>query len=105
MRQRGSEGGFTLIDLVILTVLLGVVAAIVVSSIQVFHELRTASACRTDKQRVEVAVHAYHVLTGNEARSIDQLVSEGFLKDPPPAGNGYSVTIAGGVVTASGACT
>jgi competence protein ComGC len=105
MRQRDSEGGFTIVDLVILVVLLGVVAAIVVSSIQVFHEFRAASACRADKQRVEVAVHAYHHLTGNQARSIEQLVSEGFLKDPAPAGNGYSVTVSGGVVTASGACT
>jgi competence protein ComGC len=110
MRQRvgeprGSDSGYTLIGLCRGTVALGVSVAIVVLSIPVLQDWHRASACRADKQRVEVAVRAYQVLTGNMAQSIDQLVSEDFLEDPLPTTNGYSITVAAGVVTASGACS
>jgi competence protein ComGC len=110
MRQRvgessGSESGSTLLGLCRGILVIGVSVAIALAAIPGFQDWRRESACRADKQRAEIAVQAYHVLSGNTAESIDQLVSEDFLKESLPTTNGYSITVATGVVTASGACT
>ncbi|MDT4941900.1 MAG: hypothetical protein QOJ34_1989, partial [Pseudonocardiales bacterium] len=95
---RKNEKGFTLIELLIVIVILGVLAAIVVFSVQGITDRGTTSACKADKATVETAGEAYYAKKGSYATAIDDvghsattLVGGGFLHEAP-SGTGYTIT-------------
>ena len=102
---RGHEDGFTLIELLIVVVILGVLAAVAVFGVQAFNGEGKAAACETDWKSVETANEALYAKTSNYATDTLQLKNLGYLKEEPSATNGYAISIASGVVKASGACT
>jgi len=110
---RKNEHGFTLIELLIVIVILGVLAAIVVFSVQGITDRGKSSACKSDAKNVEVASEAYFAKNGSYASAIDDathtattLVGAQLLREAP-ASPDYTITYtaATGKVTASGACT
>jgi prepilin-type N-terminal cleavage/methylation domain-containing protein len=56
---RKNESGFTLTELLIVIVILGVLAGVVIIAVGAFDERGEVAACRSDKKSVEVAVEAY----------------------------------------------
>ncbi|GAA3523217.1 prepilin-type N-terminal cleavage/methylation domain-containing protein [Nocardioides daeguensis] len=56
---RRDDRGFTLIELLIVIIILGVLAAIVVFSVQGITDRGKTSACDTTKKTVETAYEAY----------------------------------------------
>lgn len=56
---RKNESGFTLIELLIVIVILGVLAAIVVFSVQGITNRGSTSACKSDVATVTTAAEAY----------------------------------------------
>ena len=103
---RANQSGFTLIELLIVIVILGVLAGIVVFAVQAFNNDGKAAACQADKKSVEVATEAYYAKNNSTyPADVATLVTAGYLREAPPTGNGYTITTAGGVVTATGACT
>lgn len=96
---RKSESGFTLTELLITIVILGVLAGIVVFAVTSFSDDGKQVACETDRKNVEIAAEAYLAKVGNypdattDGARITQLVSGGYLKEAPSAGNGYTITL------------
>ena len=110
-RRPRNESGFTLIELLIVIVILGVLSGIVVFAVGGIQDRGNASACRTDKKTVQVAVEAYYAKNGTyppagDAGWLELTVGLNQLLRERPAGTGYTITLGvGGLVTASGACT
>ena len=92
-----GDSGFTLVELLIVIVVLGILSGIVVFGVGRFRSDATASACKADKATVNVAADAYDAATGAFPVSIDALVSAQYLKSAPANGtyafNGTSKTV------------
>jgi prepilin-type N-terminal cleavage/methylation domain-containing protein len=56
----GDEEGFTLVELLIVVVILGILAAVTVFGLSGSTSKSNKAACNTDARSVEVAVEAYH---------------------------------------------
>lgn len=102
---RANESGFTLVELLIVIVILGILSGIVVFAVGAFNDRGTAAACKTDLKNVEVAVEAYRAKTGNYPDAGDPGWTQ--LTDPTgqyikekPSSTDYTITLgANGQVT------
>jgi general secretion pathway protein G len=95
---RKDDSGFTLIELLMVIVILGVLATIVVFSVQGITDTGEEAACKADLKTVETAVEAYYAQNnGDYPDAMGDLVPS-FLHSLPTSG----VTIGNdtGVVTA-----
>jgi type II secretion system protein G len=63
-KAREDESGFTLIELLIVIVILGILAGIVVFSVQGVTDRGTAAACKSDVKTLDVAAEAYYAQKG-----------------------------------------
>jgi prepilin-type N-terminal cleavage/methylation domain-containing protein len=109
-----SEEGFTLIELMIVIVILGVLAGIVIFAVGGITDKGNTAACKSDVKTVDVAVEAYLAKHGSYPTDLDPTLTTDparFLRAQPGlAGTtltnewgGYTVTYdpATGDVTAS----
>jgi prepilin-type N-terminal cleavage/methylation domain-containing protein len=98
LEARRNENGFTLIEMLIVIVVLGILASIVVFGVAKFRDDAADAACAADLKTVSVAVDAYMAQqTGTPA--VADLVSKKYLKAAPT--NIGTVTVAtDGTVTA-----
>jgi general secretion pathway protein G len=110
---RKSEGGFTLVELLVVIVILGILAAVAVFAVSGITNKGKGSACSADVKSVETASEAYYAKNGAYATSINNtgdatsLVATKFLREAPATGNGYTVTYSStdGSVSVSPACS
>ena len=77
-----QEEGFTLIELMIVIVILGVLAGIVLFAVGGITDRGTLSACKADKKSIEVAVEASFAQNGSYPASVAALVPT-FLHQVP----------------------
>ncbi|MEU9701601.1 prepilin-type N-terminal cleavage/methylation domain-containing protein [Streptomyces sp. NPDC047981] len=96
-QSEAAEAGFTLVELLVVIVILGVLAAIVVFSVSGINDKGQGSACKTDKSTIRTAEEAYFA-ADNRGRygTMDDLVKDGFLSTPS---EWYEVTVANGEYT------
>jgi len=108
MRQRiralrASENGFTLTELLIVIVILGILTGVVVIAVGAFTDRGETAACKSDKKSVETAAEAYRAKYSNypagttSAYRIGELVtptdgSGGFLREAPNSTK-YTITL------------
>jgi type II secretion system protein G len=104
--RRNSEGGFTLVELLVVIVILGILAAVAVFAVGGISDKGKKSACKSDLKAVEVAAEAFYAQNGSYPASIDALVTAKFLREAPSAAD-YTVnyTAATGAVTTTPACS
>jgi len=88
-----GTGGFTLLELLIVIVVLGILAGIVGFAVSNFRSDAVNSACRTDVRTLQTASAAYAVNHGAAAPDIDALVNGHYIQSAPKSG----VTFADGV--------
>ena len=100
---RAGTGGFTLLELMVVIVVLGVLAGIILFGVGAFRSDARNSACRTDVRTLQTANGAYLAQHGSNAHDIAALISGGYIHSAPESG----VTFADGVTNPASmsACT
>ncbi len=106
-RRSSGEAGFTLVELLVVIVVLGVLASVVVFAVGGISGKSKGAACKSDVATVQTASDAYYALNNAYAADIPALVTANLLKSAPVTTNGYTIGYAAstGVVTASPACS
>ena len=61
-----KDEGFTLVELLIVIVILGILATIVVFAVRGITDQGQASSCKATAKTYEVAIEAYYALNGND---------------------------------------
>jgi prepilin-type N-terminal cleavage/methylation domain-containing protein len=74
MENNTQDKGFTLVELLIVIVILGILATVTVFAVRGITERGQANACETDKKTFETAIEAYYAL--------DVLSKNGGAADP-----------------------
>ncbi|TPW15410.1 MAG: hypothetical protein FD127_802 [Acidimicrobiaceae bacterium] len=98
-----QDKGFTLVELLIVIVILGILATVTVFAVRGITDQGQASACAADQKTLEVAVEAWYAQNGTTTDPTEAgLVTAGLIRAVSPT---YDVG-AGGTVTATalGAC-
>lgn len=95
-----SERGFTLLELLIVIIVLGVLAAVVIFALGGVNASAAVSACKADSKEVRIAVAAYETQSGDVApSSLDALTvgSNPYLNSLPSSPN-FAFSLQNGVV-------
>jgi prepilin-type N-terminal cleavage/methylation domain-containing protein len=86
---RNNDEGFTLVELLIVIVVLGVLASIVVFGVATFRTDAQTAACKADMKQLSTAADAFNAKTGaypaggTSAANIKILTDAGYLKAAP----------------------
>jgi prepilin-type N-terminal cleavage/methylation domain-containing protein len=91
-RRVTGDTGFTLLELLIGMVILGVLAGIVVFAVGGMNRATAVAACRADYKTVETAQGAYQTQEGSPATSVGRLVGV-WLREAPTTSHGYVIGI------------
>jgi general secretion pathway protein G len=89
---RRVDSGFTLTELLIVIVILGILAGVVVFAVNGIRARAKVSACKADVATVTTAGESYFAQTGSYAPDIATLLSAGFLHSALSTSNEYTVT-------------
>ena len=103
--RRSSDGGFTLIELMIVIVVLGLVAATVLFAASGVSDRGTASVCESNLKQLETAEAAYYSQFASYT-TIPELVERRLLRQAPSSSDySFAVDLATGDVTSTPACS
>jgi len=96
------DKGFTLVELLIVIVILGILATVTVFAVRGITDKGKTSACAADKKTLEVAVEAYLAQVGGAVPAESALVPNYLVSESA----NYNITAGSGVVTpvAGGDC-
>lgn len=106
MRKRHTgEAGFTLVELLIVIVILGVLSAVVVFAVGGIGSQGKKAACSSDVKSIETAEEAYFA-KNSAYTDVAGLVTAKLLRQAPSSSS-YAITAdtTTGVVTAAPACS
>ena len=94
-----SDRGFTLVELLIVIVILGILATVTVFAVRGITDQGKKSTCDADKKTYEVAVEAYWAKNSAWPADETALVTGGFLRSPS---QNYDVGAGGTIVAQPG---
>ena len=81
-KQTNQDKGFTLVELLIVIVILGILATVTVFAVRGITDDSRTNSCAAEKKTIETAIEAYYADNGADANDIGDLVP-GFLKQNP----------------------
>ena len=89
--ERRDEEGFTLVELMVVIVIIGLLATVVVINVMPAQDTARVKKAEADIALLEQAAEMYRLNRLNYPASLDALTSEGFIKRLPddPWGNPY----------------
>lgn len=80
--KNALQKGFTLVELLVVIVILGILAAVVVFAVNGISDNGQVAACKTDKQTLSTAIEAYRAKNGVSTTPTEaNLKSGGLLAD------------------------
>ncbi|MFF4323361.1 competence type IV pilus major pilin ComGC [Streptomyces sp. NPDC001568] len=77
-RTENAEAGFTLVELLVVIVILGILSAIVVFSVSGINDKGQGVACKADKATIQTAEEAYFA-NNNKYATVEDLYKAGLL--------------------------
>ena len=77
-----NDKGFTLVELLIVIVILGILAAVTVFAVRGITDKSQENSCATEKRAIETATEAYFADTGGDAGTMAVLVGTYLRTDP-----------------------
>lgn len=98
-----NDEGFTLVELLIVIVVLGILSGIVVFGVARFRTDATTAACKSEVSQVQSAADAYEAQTGGYPATTTVLVTGQYLK-ALPTGVTYAFDGTAKTVTRTPAC-
>ena len=104
MENNTQDKGFTLVELLIVIVILGILATVTVFAVRGITDKGQENACAADKKTLEVAVEAYYAQNGNTLGDLatqTELKGAGLIVEISPA---YAVAAGDVTVVAAGVC-
>jgi prepilin-type N-terminal cleavage/methylation domain-containing protein len=101
--HKNQDKGFTLVELLIVIVILGILATVTVFAVRGITTQGKATACAADKKTIEVAAESYMAQFGSYPTDLATMETAGLLKDvstgnwtyAPPAGTVNTYTLTG----------
>lgn len=82
LEYRKNEEGFSLTELLVVIVVLGVLAGIVLFAVGGINDKGQASSCEADKKTVETAQETYNAKNDGYAKDVKALVTAKLLRSP-----------------------
>ncbi len=83
MNQKKQDKGFTLVELLIVIVILGILAAVTVFAVRGITDKAQTNSCDIEKDTIETAIAAFNADTQTDADSVADLTTgtNAYLKD------------------------
>ena len=98
VEQAKQNKGFTLVELLIVIVILGILATVTVFAVTGITNKGKTSACKSDLQVIQTAEEAYNANTGNYTNDQNVLKTAGLIHQVSP---NFTIAIAGSGATAT----
>jgi prepilin-type N-terminal cleavage/methylation domain-containing protein len=81
--NKNQDKGFTLVELLIVIVILGILATVTVFAVRGITDQGEASACATEKRAVETALEAYYTQNDQTDATVLTQIVGAYLKTDP----------------------
>jgi len=83
LRDRHSQSGFTLIELIIVMSIIGILATLAIPSFIVAVKHAREAVLKEDLQTMRAAIDSYTMDKQKAPQSLDDLIQDGYLKSVP----------------------
>jgi prepilin-type N-terminal cleavage/methylation domain-containing protein len=80
--NKKQDKGFTLVELLIVIVILGILASVTVFAVRNITDKGQENSCKVEKRAIETAIEAYYVANSSNPTGLADLVPN-YLKDNP----------------------